>query len=745
MPILADAGAQPELPRIDLARANEFRLGRLHVIPARREVHLDDTHRELEPQFMKVLVALAVERPAVMSRDRLVELCWDGRIVGDDTLNRCIVALRHLAKEFDPTPFEIQTIRGVGYCLVETVTGQTAAKQPPERSRKKWGVGGILAAILLGTAGLAAHSYLNSADQEPVSIAVLPFRNLSGDEPYFAEGIGEEILGQLGRDEQFRVAGRGSSRQFGPEPDIQFVARKLNVDYVLEGSVRQQADRVRINAALVRAGDNTQLWTDTYDGNLKDIFEIQQRIGAAIARSLQRKLAVAPVNRSLQTADARAYSLYLTGKALLRTRNLRVGSTATGVLRDAINIDPGYAPAWASLATALELEGALAGHEGLIAKRALAQQHARRAIQLAPALPEAHRSLGEASAYGSAEFFAHLRKAVQLDGSDAENLIWLGVVEGAQGNFAAELAAYRRASTIDPIWFRTTGQLAIALAERGERREAEAVARQGMASDAMNRHILLGRIAWILGDASEAVRHWSIVAAANSPRWSSTAQRNIDDVLYGLGLHDQQGPQVPRAQDMRHRGRVWLDTAPDRATWLARNRNVIAADIYRAENCVAAKLMIGEGRIDELIRTYDAPVGLLSLRPLQPVRPDQLREAPVVALALQRVGRDDEARQLLRSAEGAITAIDKRGTTPLWFDAEAAAVLAMNGRSDAALRRLERAASRGWVHADACDLQELGAEPAFATLRRQRRFLQIREHLRVHLLKERQETQALST
>jgi len=104
---------------INLAESSDFDVGGLHVNPAHRQVSMDGATRDLEPKVLQVLIALASVRPSVVSRDRLIEQCWDGRIVGDDALNRCIVALRHLAREFSPEPFAIETVPRVGYSLVE--------------------------------------------------------------------------------------------------------------------------------------------------------------------------------------------------------------------------------------------------------------------------------------------------------------------------------------------------------------------------------------------------------------------------------------------------------------------------------------------------------------------------------------------------------------------------------------------------------------------------------------------------
>src|SRR3954463_11201642 len=141
-----------DAPRINLADSPDFDLGGLRVSPAHREVRKDEDRRELEPKVLQVLVALATAESEVVSRDRLIEQCWDGRIVGDDALNRCIVALRHLAKDFSPEPFAIETVPRVGYSLIE----RTNEAQPVRRRRRlQAGAAGVSLLVLIAAGILA--------------------------------------------------------------------------------------------------------------------------------------------------------------------------------------------------------------------------------------------------------------------------------------------------------------------------------------------------------------------------------------------------------------------------------------------------------------------------------------------------------------------------------------------------------------------------------------------------------------
>jgi len=710
----------------------------MQILPAERAVVVNGDRRELQPRVMQVLVALAHARPAVVSRDRLIEQCWDGRVVGDDALNRCILALRHLAHEFSPLPFTIGTVPRVGHRLVVPFEKHAPSGTQAGKSRR-WAMAAALAILLLSVAGFFIWQQ-RGRGPEPASIAVLPFRNLGAGDPYFAEGIGEETLAQLAREPQFRVTGASSSSQLPKDLDFGEMGRRLNAKYLLEGSVRRQGDRVRVNANLVRASDGIHLWSETYDGKLDDIFLIQRRIGGAIAGALQRKLVRRPNIAGPLVTNGEAYNLYLTARGLIRTRSRFGSQTASSLLRDAIKLDSNFAPAWSALAQSTYYELSADGSEAVIAVLPKARAYAQRALRLAPDLADAHLALGLLLPAGSPEAVAHLRRAAELDPNNAENLIGLGSALMASGEFDRELAVYRRAQETDPLWFRATGELAIRLAEMGRRAEAQTIARRGLAHNETNLHMLLGRVDFVVGDYSETARHWSIVAKANSPRWTARAQEGIDEVKVTLGLNRAPMGSSATFLSLARPVSVWNDGPPARSVWQMCNRSPVAADVYRDDNHIGAKLMLNSGRARELAATYDGPVGLLSLRPTDSLRADQLHEVAVVALALMQAGRRAEARRLLNEANTKIAVLYRQHAIPFDLDADVAAVWAVQGKRDRALRMLDRALKRGWTHAGPTDLPDLADEPAFRALHGITRFERIRRKLADHLARERAET-----
>jgi len=227
------------------------------------------------------------------------------------------------------------------------------------------------------------------------SIAVLAFTNSSTDpeNEFLADGISEEIINTLGQWPGLRVAARGSSFFFkGQHVDVREVGRRLQVDTVLEGSVRKSGDQLRITAELVNARDGYQLWSERYDRKLEDIFSVQDEIARTLADRLRISLAGEPKAPAARATDnVNAYEAYLKGRALLYKRG-RFIPAAIKYFEDALALDPNYALSWAGLA-----DGCTAlGHYGLAAPReplARAKAAAQRAVELDDSLAETHCAL----------------------------------------------------------------------------------------------------------------------------------------------------------------------------------------------------------------------------------------------------------------------------------------------------------------------------------------------------------------
>ena len=753
-----------------LFAAMRYRVGE-HVLDLRKfELRDGDRLVPAEPQVLSLLFLLIENRDRLVSKDELVANIWDGRAVSDSAISSRIKSARQLLGDDGEAQRLIRTVHGKGFRFVGDVSAEADSDRAPgsnisspsiavpsfdptgatgepasEQSRsRRWFVQlSVLAAfvVLSVTVLFVAHNRAGRADDARVSIAVLPFRNLAPGDPYFAEGVSEEILSRLAREPEFRVAGRTSSSQFRDSADLRKVGRALDVDYILEGSVRSQAHQVRVDAALVQASSGKQLWSKSFDGKLDDIFAIQDEIGGSVASALGREFAGRLRSLAPPTTRGDAYNLYLTARGLIRTRDINYGQTAIELLSQALKIDPKYAPAWAKLSEATRIAAQARGPEAVITATPLAEAQARRALALAPDLAEGHAALGLALGFASPGAQQHLRRAAELDPANGEALVWLGIADKAAGEFDSELADYRKAIEIDPLWFNGQKSLAIAVADRGQRRAAEAIARRAFSNDPVGLNMLMGRIAWSFGDFSEAIRYWADVVSANSPRWGATARQGIATGRFLTGATTQPPAfsMAPAADLRRGMTIAWMDAPPTPALWQQRNRNAVAAQVWHSENLFAAKLMVKAGRATELLQAYDGAGGLLGIGPGQHLWADQLADVPVVALALRQGNRGAEADRLLGEAEALIDRIYRWGSVPSWFDADAAAVWAVHGKTNEALAGLERAYARGWRRVYATGPLDIAEEPAFRGLREQPRFIKLRNLLGEHLRQEREQ------
>ncbi|HEY6110195.1 MAG TPA: protein kinase, partial [Gemmatimonadales bacterium] len=230
------------------------------------------------------------------------------------------------------------------------------------------------------------------------SVAVLPFADMSPqrDQEYFCEGIAEELINALMRIDELRVASRTSAFAFrGKSEDIREIGRKLQVDHVLEGSVRKAGNRLRITAQLLKVADGYQLWSERYDRELEDVFAIQDEIAQNIARALrvvmtdQAKAIVKP-----QTADVAAYDYYLRGRGFFHQWRKKSLLFARQMFTRAIEIDAGYALAYAGIADCCS--SLYTWFDANETYREEAERTSLRALELDPALAEAHEARGVA-------------------------------------------------------------------------------------------------------------------------------------------------------------------------------------------------------------------------------------------------------------------------------------------------------------------------------------------------------------
>jgi TolB-like protein len=316
------SAADPSSP-VDLAREPRFMLGGIEVRPPSREVFASGGPHVLEPRVMQVLVALARRRGEVVSRDDLIRGCWGGRTVGGNAIDRCIAAIRGLSRTHGG--YAITTVARVGYRLDEAApTFDTSARDPPPLPSKP-------------------------------SIAVMPFANLSGDpeQESFADGMVEEIARALSRFKSLFVIGGASGLAFkGKAATPREVGRILGVRYVLEGSVRKAADRIRIAVKLIDASDGAQIWADRFEDSIGDIFALQDKVALSAAGIIEPAVHAQESRRAMlrPTDNIGSYELWLRADTLIDHHGRAEVFEALTLLDRAIALDLRFAMAASSAA-----------------------------------------------------------------------------------------------------------------------------------------------------------------------------------------------------------------------------------------------------------------------------------------------------------------------------------------------------------------------------------------------------------
>ncbi|AYB31227.1 adenylate/guanylate cyclase domain-containing protein [Chryseolinea soli] len=315
-------------------------------------------------------------------------------------------------------------------------------------------------AITSGGLVIPSRDEIRGKTKQPSNrLAVLPFVNMSADaeNEYFSDGITEELLNALTKVDGLQVTSRTSAYAFkGKNDDIRDIAVKLNVDKVLEGSVRKAGSRVRITAQLINAADGYHLWSETYDRQLTDIFEVQDEISGIIANKLRENLSRAQresQGSKAPTQNIAAYTAYLQGLHFFNKTTPADLRKSIERFEEALQLEPGYAQAYAMIATAysqLGASGQLTPHKAF----ALVHEYAAKALQLDSSIAEIY--IAEAGAYLFYEWkwketYESLQKAIHLNPSAAAAYPLLGYYHVLMGEKAQAVAILEDAVKIDPL------------------------------------------------------------------------------------------------------------------------------------------------------------------------------------------------------------------------------------------------------------------------------------------------------
>ena len=556
----------------------DFRVGPWVVEPSLNSISCKGTTVRLEPKVMEVLICLARHAGETLPKETLFDTVWPNTFVTDDVLKHAISELRRAFEDDAREPRIILTIPKRGYRLVAPVNASGATGTP--------------------TASLARDS-----------IVVLPFVNMSAEpeSEYFADGITEEIINALAHIEQLHVAARSSAFSFKHKHvDLHIVGERLNVRTVLTGSVRRAGSRLRVTVQLVNVSDGYHIWSERYDLEIKDIFEVQDEIARSIVERLRISLEgkrEEPLVRA-GTKNLEAYQLYLKGRAMLYQRGPAI-LRGLNYFQRAVTLDSEYALAWAGLADSYTT----IGYYGLIRPEesiSNGTEAARRSVALDPSLAEAHNSLGmccllhewdlptaeqeflcalklnpryiqahcwyalfylQLAAGRMAEGIEHTRIAVEFDPLSGYANAMLGMTHSAAGRYSEAVEICERAVELDPDSYlaRCSLQWALRFSQRYE--DAVAACKSALA--------MSGRHPWAMGSLAIILAEWGKRADAESvyaemmarARHEYMAPAELAVAASAVGMQDEAICHAREAFEVRdpfcriHFSKYWPDTA----------------------------------------------------------------------------------------------------------------------------------------------------------------------------------------
>jgi TolB-like protein len=313
--------------------------------PERRELTLGSDVVTVGPQVFDLLLHLVRNRDRVVSKDDLLKAVWSGRIVSESTITSHINAVRKAIGDNGEEQRLVKTVARKGFRFIGDIKdGEITNAREPD------GPGVVEPASMERR---EPPSALVLPDKP--SITVLPFQNLSGDpeQDYFADGVVEDIIAALSRIRWLFVIARNSSFAYkGRTVDVKEVGQELGVRYVLEGSVRKAASKVRITGQLIDATTGTHLWAERFEGTLDDIFELQDQMAESVVGAVAPQLERAEIERAKRkpTESLDAYDYYLRGMAKLHSGTREAIGAALPLFYKAIELDPEFASAYAGAA-----------------------------------------------------------------------------------------------------------------------------------------------------------------------------------------------------------------------------------------------------------------------------------------------------------------------------------------------------------------------------------------------------------
>jgi TolB-like protein/DNA-binding winged helix-turn-helix (wHTH) protein/tetratricopeptide (TPR) repeat protein len=522
---------------------------------ARYELRRNSSLLRLERLPMELLVLLASRQGELVTREEVIERLW-GKDVYLDTeqgINTAIRKIRICLRDTAENPKYIQTVVGRGYRFVPPVTlaanegvAGPATRHPPiatsPRSWRRIQIATLAALVCVAAAGIYWRSTTRrsvaSSSSDKIMLAVLPFVNLSADpqQDYFSDGLTEEIITRLGSFNPSRLAviARTSTIQYkGAKKSVAEIGQELGVDYVLEGSTRSDGTRVRIAAQLIQVHDQTHIWADSYDAEMRDVLDVHRNIASAVASSISVALPEAGRGQSAaRSVNPQAYEDYLRAKFLFEQRTEESLIAALQHFHKSAELDPSFAGTYAGIADCyalLEYYGYMSPKEAY--PQALAA--VMKALQLDRQSAEAHLALGYIRnhyEWNWREGESEVKAAITINPSSSLAHRWYSYFLFETGRVNEAIDEDMRAVQFDPVNVSTMLSLAWRLQRVGRYEEAVRQAKSAaeIAPASPLPHLTLAQNYEAVGDVGRAAAEFErALVLRNDPRLLQVFRRNL--------------------------------------------------------------------------------------------------------------------------------------------------------------------------------------------------------------------------
>ena len=443
--------------------------GSFEVNPSTGELRKQGLRIKLHEKPFQVLLALIEHPGQVVSRKELQERLWpqDTFVEFENGLNNAISRLREALGDTAESSRFVETVPRHGYRFLAEVSSEVSSSPASGSFRRR------LFALLLGVgATLVLGVGLRLALTRPSaiqSLAVLPFRTLGAgtSEEYFTDGMTDAVTTELAKVGVPKVISETSVAQFkDTKKSVPEIARALSVDAIVEGAVLREGDKVRITVQLIRGDTDRHVWAESYERPVNDILALQNEVALGVARAIKLKLSsgAAAQNISPRPVTAQAYEAYLKGRYFMQKRD-QSAMRAKDYFEQAIQLDPGYAPAYAGLSDFYVLS--------LPPKVALpkAREYTQKALQLDPNLADGHISLAYIYFYDDWNWNAageEFQRALSLAPGRAESHRWYAVYLAAMGRTAEAMKEAQRALELDPLSISALHGAAVAAVSAGQ-------------------------------------------------------------------------------------------------------------------------------------------------------------------------------------------------------------------------------------------------------------------------------------